>query len=225
MLDSHIEKGLSYLFWEPDEHAIEFSDFDFVIANTAAVETWHNFYETTSTYKSDAEMERIYNKTIFCVHEYDVEKYTNPFLNAMLPKVPKVLFDSDAGKNQWINVIPEIAERSVTLHPGIPRVRMLPLLAILADQKVEFRQKLDIPTSNPSDVVILQISSMCKHKGINELIHGFYGMFDSLSNEIIQERAWFLVLVGEDCGEDYMGEIDEVNKSLTERNSRSRIIL
>lgn len=101
---------------------------------------------------------------------------------------------------------------------------MLPLLAA-GDKEVELRQKLYIHTNNPSDVIILKLHRYVKQMGINELIGGFYTMFKSLSSDNIQEPACILVLVGENCGDDYIGRTGEVNKALVERNSRSRIIL
>lgn len=40
LLPSHDEKCLSYRCWDSEKDDIAFSDFDFVIANTVAVETW-----------------------------------------------------------------------------------------------------------------------------------------------------------------------------------------
>jgi glycosyltransferase involved in cell wall biosynthesis len=224
LLDSHIESGLSYIFWDRDEHDIAFEDFDFVIANTAAVETWHHFFETASNYKSKAEIESLYSKTIFCVHEYNVTQYTNAFLKSLLPKVPKLIFDSDAGKNEWLKDMPELADRSVTLYPGITKHKMLNLLDI-ADDKEAQQTKLKIPTIHPEDTVILQASSVCKHKGIEDLIGAFNSTFAIIPNNVIQKRAWFLVIVGENCGVDYTDRIEEVNNLLATKEVRSRILL
>ena len=66
-------------------------------------------------------MEELYRKTIFCIHEYNPRQFKDRFLNKVLQKVPKILFDSDAGKQKWLDILPEIASKSQTVHPGIPK--------------------------------------------------------------------------------------------------------
>ena len=226
LLKSHDELGLSYLFWEKHNN-VQFEDFDYIIANTAAVEKWSHFYETTSAYKSGSEMERIYRKSIMCIHEYKPEQYINEFFKLMLRKRPKIIFDLDAGRSQWVNMMPEIANQSITLHPGITKSKMLDLMSV-SDEKTELRQRLEIPATK-SDVVILQVSSVTKYKGILELIDGFNTMFQSLPTDEMQEKSWFLVLVGEPGRASFKNrirnKIDYINTSLKEKNSASRIIL
>ena len=226
LLDSHIEKGLSYKFWDPDRHDIQFSDFDFVIANTACIETAHHFFERTSAYKQETEMDMIYRKTIFCIHEMEARgRDSNPFLLSVLPRVPTVLFVSEASRSEYLKVVPEIADQSVTLHNGI-RNQLVHSLMNVSDKKEELQKKLEIPTSHPEDAVIVQASSICKHKGVGDLLDAFHFMFDSLSSKVTQERAWFMVLFGgNNCGDDFTGQIEQINNSLIQRNSRSRVIL
>jgi glycosyltransferase involved in cell wall biosynthesis len=224
LLPSHIEKGLSYRFWDSEGDSITFSEFDFVIANTAAVETWWHFYNTTSSYKSNVEMEELYRKTIFCIHEYNPRQFKDRFLNIVLQKVPKILFDSDAGKKKWLEILPDIASKSQTLHPGIPKKLMLPLMKV-ANDKEELQKKLEIPVTDSSDVVILQVSSIAKSKGIPNLIDAFQLMLETVGEEFIHERAWFLVLVGEGASRIIKKRIKAVNKNLTGKGTRSRILL
>lgn len=224
LLPSHIEKGFSYRFWYSEKDDISFSDFDFVIANTAAVETRWHFYNTTASYKSNVEMEELYRKTIFCIHEYDPRQHEDRFLNTVLQKVSKILFDSDAGKKKWLEILPEISSKSQTLHPGIPKKLMLELMKV-NNKKNELQKKLEIPVMNSSDVVILQVSSIQKSKGIPQLINAFNLMLRTMGVEIIRERAWFLVLVGESASDKVKKRIKYVNKRLSEKGTRSRIIL
>ena len=224
LLPSHDEKGLSYRFWDSEKDDIAFSDFDFVIANTVAVETWWHFYKTTSSYKSNVEMEELYRKTIFCIHEYNPRQFKDRFLSKVLQKVPKILFDSDAGKQKWLDILPEIASKSQTVRPGIPKKLMLPLMKV-ANEKEELQKKLEIPVINSSDVVILQASSIVESKGIPDLIDAFYLMLETVGEEVIHERAWFLVLVGEAVSDKIKKRIQDVNKSLVGKGTRSKIIL
>ena len=158
LLKSHDELGLSYLFWEKHNN-VQFEDFDYIIANTAAVEKW----------------KRIYRKSIMCIHEYKPEQYINEFFKLMLRKRPKIIFDLDAGRSQWVNMMPEIANQSITLHPGITKSKMLDLMSV-SDEKTELRQRLEIPATK-SDVVILQVSSVTKHKGILGIFYSCSSLF------------------------------------------------
>jgi glycosyltransferase involved in cell wall biosynthesis len=221
---------------------IEFTDFDLIMANTITIETWYTFFERAGKYLSREEMKVLMHKTVFCIHEYIPERQ-NQKISSLLSKTRKVLFDSNAGREQWIKAIPALANNSATVWPGIPKSMIQKLINVSAsassrkkgkvneinvqERKRVMRESLNI-TSLPEDIVILQAASLEARKGVFELIEAFEDLCVSMTDDFSPERALILVLLGPTSRSHgkIVRQVNQVNTRLQQKHgSRSRIIL
>ena len=157
ILKLHEERGHSYLVKNRTQE-IDFNDFDVIIPNTVAIEMWFGFFERASTYLSKNEMQRLLKKTIYWIHEYDPKEWDIKYLKILLPKVNQVLFDSHAGRAQWVEVIPEISNNSGVVWPGISKERSEQLINDKRDKQM-LRKKLKIDAEE-DDLIFLQVGTI-----------------------------------------------------------------
>mmetsp|Transcript_30506 Transcript_30506/g.74088 ORF Transcript_30506/g.74088 Transcript_30506/m.74088 type:complete len:648 (+) Transcript_30506:226-2169(+) len=251
MLSLIEEKGMSYRFMstaepvkasEEDENPyyhdvpsikrLKFDGFDAILANTAAVESWYSFFEYTAAYLPSEEMDRLMNKTIFWIHEYNVTEFSNPYTAVVLGKVHRVLFDSYESRTQWQKVFPVISKKSEVIHLSVKKDLSTKLQRHANDDdKRASRLELGIPARSESgDVVILQAASIQRRKGSLELVRGFSLLLDSISSDALQQRGWFLVFVGHlgddlESQERFFKAVNNTNTELELKGWRSRIFI
>ena len=222
------ERGLSFRFWKDSsgtKQRVDVNSFDVVVANTAAVITWHHFFEWLGTFYSPTEMDQALSRTVFWVHELDVDEYSNNNTGPVLMKVRKVLFDSNAGLLRWKERYPFIADKSHVIHPGVHKQTFIDLQTISNKSVNDFRAEINV-TAQPDDVVIMQVASIQKPKGPLELIEGFSLFVNSSTNETSEGRAYHLVFVGHlnvEFRDHFLERVDKVNEHLIHKGTRSRI--
>lgn len=192
---SYEERGFSYLFWQ--RRKLNFSSFDFILANTVAIEHWFGFFKAVSAYTPPHMMKELNSRIIYCVHELFPNQFHNKFLFSHLPEVKLAVFPSFAAKSMWVNKIPALSSNSMVMNPGVSKQRFEEITSTLSGSKTEFRSRLHIPAKDANDVVILQVSSLImKDKGITNLIEAFYLMLSNTNPHELRVRAWCLVIVG-----------------------------
>jgi glycosyltransferase involved in cell wall biosynthesis len=207
---------------------VEFDDFDAILANTAASEKWYSFFQESSKYRSEEEMHQLLSqKVVFWIHELDPDPYirTTSYLDIILHNASMIGFDSSAGRDRWSSYInanksknngtiessslsSSSEQRQVVIHPAVSKERMRTLENLSHQQPytVELNKNETTTNAHEDDVVILQVSTLSKSKGVFDLVKAFSLMIQSLPTGEGTKRAWFLVLVG--------GQVNSEHRSL-----------
>ena len=226
LLQEHQDKGHSYLFWnQTSPSLVNFDDFDLVIANTLAIDAWHNFFGITKSLLSAKKFHQLMEKTIYWVHEIDTEIFLNNVSVPVLSQAKHVLFDSHAALEKNAEVLPVIRNKSSVIWLGVRKQQVDALTGKLTLQdKQNLRKKLGIPVTGPDDVVMLQASTYIAHKGLANLTRAFGNFIESL-NHSHYDRNWFLVFVGFQLpGQEVLEAVHEVNHRLKGLGTLSRVI-
>ena len=245
LLEWHNEAGHSYLFWKEKSSTttatgdtggdvgfpINFDDFDVVLPNTLAIDAWsdQNFFATMKGLITPLEYDQLMEKTLYWVHEIEPDMYLKSSAKKVLPRVKRVLFDSYAGRDKYVAALPSIANKTTVIWPGVSQKQVEDTMeldsSLTSYDKNTIRKELGINATEPDDVVFLQAATYMNKKGQAQLIVAFQSFIQSLDPVELTQRAWFLVLVGDQYdAKKVLFQARATNDYLEKMGSRSRVI-
>lgn len=95
-----------------------------MLSNTVAIDKWFNFFDDASSYLSMDAYDKLLQKTVHLVHEFDKDDWLaeeGRILPSILSKVDPVLFDSKAGRIEWLGGSPAVESKSDVVWPGVDK--------------------------------------------------------------------------------------------------------